>query len=208
MRFFRIRNGLLLTMIFISASAGSGPQKALDKNRLRVADFSGIELGAVLATIATDYSVTIGFEADPNNPRSPIEVRLRDVNFLQLIDGLVKADRRYEWGDQNGFIQVLPAQHGPSLLNQPIARFQVKDVSRELALNSLFGLPEVQTQAASLGLKVRTPADAARDEKLSFDLSGVTVRQVLNQIADQSGARFWIARKFSDGVYEIKLSCC
>jgi len=211
MKISQARIAASLTILCICAAAASAQKKPLDKETLRAADLNGIELGAVLASIAADYSVTIGFEAYPNRPQSPIEVHLRDVNYMQFIDGLVRADRRYQWHEHDGFIEVLPVNQEISLLETPIANFQVKDVSRELALNRLFGLPSVQAQALLMGLKVRTPlppAEKPRDEKLSFNLSGVTLRQALNLIARDSGARFWTARKSPDGTYEIKLSCC
>jgi hypothetical protein len=48
-----------LTILCICAAAASAQQKPLDKQTLRAADLNGIELGAVLASIATDYSVML-----------------------------------------------------------------------------------------------------------------------------------------------------
>ncbi len=36
----------------------------------------------------------------------------------------------------------------------------------------------------------------------------VTLRQALNRIADDSGAKFWVFRRYADGTFEITLSCC
>jgi len=173
-----------------------------------VADFQNIELGAILASIAEDYAVTIGYETDPRKPQSPIAVHLRDVDFKQFLDGVIGAEPRYQWREVDGVIEVRPVNAGASFLDTPIANFQVQDVNRELALNRLFGLPQVQAQALSMGLKVRTPlpGEKTKDEKLSFNLSGVTLREALNHIATDSGTRFWVARKLPDGTYEIKLS--
>jgi hypothetical protein len=105
------------------------------------------------------------------------------------------------------------AQPGPATTNQvvTIKSFQVKDVNRVVAFNRLLGLPEVQALASSMNLKMRPPnAPSARfkDEKLSFDLSGVTLRQALNRIAADSGGRFWVFRRYPDGTFEFSLSCC
>ena len=40
-------------------------------------------------------------------------------------------------------------------------------------------------------------------ERLDFDLSGVTLRHALNKVAEESGARFWILRRFPDRTFEI-----
>lgn len=198
-----------LSVVCVAVSLAAAQQRPLKTDQLRVADFNNIDMGAILETIAADYAVTIGFETDPNKPQSSIELHLRNVDFNQFVDGVVKADPRYQWREHDGFIEVVPVNQSVSLLDTPIASFQVKDVSRELALNRLFGLPHVQAQASTMGLKVRTPlpADKTRDEKLSFNLSGVSLRQALNLVARESGTQFWIARKLPNGTYEIKLSC-
>src|SRR5262245_60582431 len=91
---------LVLAVVFCAwTSLASAQQPLVQKDQLRVAEFHNIDLSRILAQIAADYSVTIGFEADQNKPQSPIEVSLRDVNFLQFMDGVVKADRRYQWGE-------------------------------------------------------------------------------------------------------------
>ena len=51
-------------------------------------------------------------------------------------------------------------------------------------------------------------SERVKDEKLSFDLSGLTLRQAFNRIAEDSGAKFWVFRRYADGTFEITLSCC
>ena len=97
------------------------------------------------------------------------------------------------------------------LLDTPIRSFQVKDVNRDLAVNRLLDFPEVRAVTLSTNLKPRPPyppSERTKDEKLSFNLSGVTLRQALNRIADDSGAKFWVFRRYADGTFEITLSCC
>ena len=201
---------LATIVIIVCAGAALAAGQKPRPEQLRVVEMSGVEMGALLATLALDCSVTIGFEADPNRPRSPIELHLRDVNCRQVIEGTVKAEPRYQLRESKWFMEVLPAKAGLSFLDTPIGSFQLNDVTRELAVNRVFGLPAVQAQALAMNLKVRTPLPPAegRNEKLSFDFSGMTLRQALNRIAEDSGAKFWSARKFPDGTYEIKLACC
>ena len=172
---------------------------------------NSIDMATILASIAADYKTTIGLEVDPGKPRSPITIDLRDVNFLQIIDGIVKAEPKYRWRENDGSIEVFPVNGGSSLLDTPIQSFHVKDVNRVVAINRLLGLPEVQAIASSMNLKLwppNTPSDRIKDEKLSFDLSGVTLRQALNRIAADSGGWFWVFRRYPDHTFEISLSCC
>ncbi len=173
----------------------------------RVVYFNDVDMAALLATLADDYENTIGFEADPDTPKPRISIKLRDVTFPQILDGIVKAEPKYRWRENDGNIEVVPLNAGSSLLDTPIQRFQVKDINRATAVYNLLVLPEVRAIAASMNLKLRPhgPSDRIKDEKLSFDLSGVTVRQALNRIATDSGGRFWVFRRSPDGTFEVTL---
>jgi hypothetical protein len=168
--------------------------------------FNSVDVGSILPHMAIDFGMTIGFEVDPEKPKSPIVLDLRDVTFPQILDGIVKAEPRYRWRENDGSIEVFPVRGGSSLLDTPIQSFQVKDVSRFAAINRLLSLPEVQAIASSLNLKMRPPIGLSEQtEKLSFDLSGVTLRQALNRIASDSGGRFWVFRRYPDGTFEVTL---
>jgi len=192
-------------------SVGSGQQRPGKTTTVREVQLKGIEMAHLLAVLAADYGVTIGLEVDPNKPNSQITLELRNVIFPQILDGIVQSEPRYQWRENDGCIEVLPVNGGLSLLDTPIRSFQVKDVNRDLAINRLLSLPEVQALALSMNLRPRPPhppSERAKDEKLSFDLSGVTLRQALNRIAEDSGAKFWVFRRYPDGTFEIILSCC
>jgi hypothetical protein len=170
-----------------------------------------MDMAAFLARLAAEYDITIGLEADPSKPKSQITLDLRDVTFSEILDGIVKSEPLYQWRENDGFIDVFPVNGGLSVLDTPIRSYKVKDINRDLAVNRLLGLPEVQALTSSMNLKPRPPyppSAQTKDEKLSFDVSGITVRQVLNQIARYSGAKFWVFRRYDDGTFEITLGCC
>jgi hypothetical protein len=204
-----IRAVFTITIIFFCSGLVNAQDKPLGEQRLRAIQYNGVRLAAVLATLATDYQITIGLEADPKKPESMVVIDLRDVVFRQILDGIVQAEPLYQWRDNNGAIDVLPVDGG--LLDARIHSFQLKDVNRALAVNRLFGLPEVRELMAAKQLRPRPPyqpADRIKDEKLSFDLRSVSVRQALNQIAHDSGANVWVFRSYPDGTYEVTMGCC
>jgi len=210
MRLKALMGILALACVWTPLSPGQQQPNRLEQ--VRMVHLNAIDMAAILANMAVDCQTTIGLEVDPEKPRSQITLDLRDVNFLQIIDGIVKAEPKYRWRENDGSIEVFPANGCSSLLDTPIQSFQVKDVNRVVALNRLLGLPEVQAMFSSMNLKLRPPnarAEREKDEKkLSFDLSGVTLRQALNRIAADSGTRFWVFRRYPDRTFEISLSCC
>jgi hypothetical protein len=189
--------------------SGRGQQVSPKSSPARVVQLNGIDMAGFLATIAADYEVTVGLEVDPNQPRSQLTLDLRDVNFQQILDAVVEAEPGYRWRENDGSIEVFPVKGASNLLETPIQKLQVKDVNRVLAINRLLALPEVQAMFSSMNLQLRPPSppsDRIKDEKLSFDLSGVTLRQALNRIATDSGTRFWAFRRYADGTFEITMA--
>jgi len=181
-----------------------GQQKPAKTSTLRVIQMNSVDMASLLATLAVDNEITIGLEVDPEKPGSQITLELRDVNFHQILDGIVRAEPGYRWRENDGSIELSPVGGGSSLLDVPIQSFQVKDVSRLGAINLLLNLPEVQAIASSMNLKQRPPIGLSEQtEKLSFDLRGVTLRQALNRIATDSGGRFWVFRRYPNGTFEV-----
>ena len=207
-----MRKKALAAVLFIlsSLSLANGQPVQSKSEIVRTVEFNNVDLGAALAAFAADYDVAIGLEADPEKPRSQISLHLQRVIFHQILDGIVQAEPRYDWREDNGNIDVFPLNRSFDLLDARIQSFQLKDVNRALALNRLFGLPEVQVLILSKNLKplLPNPSDRSKDEKLSFDLHNVTLRQALNQIAHESGSNFWVFRLYPNGTFEIKLQCC
>lgn len=180
----------ILALACLGTPLSPGQQQPTKSDPLRMVQMNSVEMATILANIAAEFKTVIGLEVDPDKPSSPITIDLRDVNFLQIIDGIVKAEPKYRWRENDGSIEIFPVHGGSSLLDTPIQSFQVKDVYPVEALNRLLGLPEVQAMALSMNLKIRpptAPSDRTKNVKLSFELSGVTMRQALNRIAADTG---------------------
>jgi len=207
-----MRKKALAVLLFVlsSLSLVNGQPRQNKSQILRAVEFNNVDMGAILASFAADYDVAIGLEADPEKPRSQISLHLERVVFHQILDGIVQAEPRYLWREDNGSIEVFPVNRRFNLLDARIQSLQLKDVNRTLAVNRLFGLPEIQALMLSNNLKpiLPNPSDRSKDEKLSLDLHDVTLRQALNQIAHESGSNFWTLRRYPYGTFEIKLQCC
>ena len=208
----RRKVAIAVSILLLSWWSAAGEQQKRNKSEtLSTVSFNNIDMAAALASFAADYDVAIGFETDPEKPQSQITLNLHGVNFSQILDGIVQAEPRYRWRENNGNINIVPINGGAGLLDSRIQSFQLKDVNRVLAANRLFGLPEIQTLLLSKGLRSRPPAplsDRLKDEKLSFDLQSVTLREALNQIAHDSGANFWVFRSYPDHTFAVNFFCC
>jgi len=208
-----MRKKALAVVLFVlsSLSLANGQPRQSKSEILRTVEFNNVDMGAILASFAADYDVAIGLDADPEKPRSQISLHLQRVIFPQILDGIVQTEPRYAWREDNGSIDVFPVYRSLDLLDARIQSLQLKDVNRALAINRLFGLPEIQALILSMNLKPlppNPPSDRIKDEKLSFDLRDVTLRQALNQIAHESSSKFWVFRRYPNGAFEIKLQCC
>jgi hypothetical protein len=207
----RRKVALAFSILLLSWWSAADGQERSKSEILSTVYFNNINMAAVLHSFAADYDVTIGLETDLEKPQSQITLNLHEVNFRQILDGIVQAEPRYRWRESNGSIDVVPINGGTGLLDFRIETFQLKDVNRVLAANRLFSLPEIRTVLLAKGLRpgpLNPPSDRIKDEKLSFDLRGVTLRQALNQIAHDSGANFWVFRTYPDHTFEVNFSCC
>ena len=131
----------MLAIACVCLPISGGAQKPTRTEQARRVVMNNIRMATILANIAVDYDVTISLETDPEKVDSQINLDLRDVHFTQILDGIVKAEPRYQWRERDECIEVFPVAGGSSLLDTPIQTFRVKDVNRDLALNRLLGLP-------------------------------------------------------------------
>ncbi len=203
---FTVRTVAVSALIAACALVSLAQVKPAKTDQLRMVQMNGVYFPALLAQLAADYDLTFSLEIDPAQPPAPVNVDLRGVNFAQLMDGLIKAEPGYQWRERDGGIEVYPAKASSNFIDTRITRFQVRDVNREAAISNLLATPEVYGQILSRNLKPlpqRPTAKQIQDEKLSIELTDVTVRQALNKIAELSGAKFWLFRSSPDGTFEI-----
>ena len=83
------------------------------------------------------------------------------------------------------------------------------DVEERAAINQLINLPEVQAVIRAMRMTHRDlgdPSTGRKGQKFSISLQGVTMREALNRVAKESGARFWIFRRDRNGIFSISNS--
>lgn len=200
-----------LTICGASASPTLGQQTVRLEKSIAVIKYGG-DMASLLEKLAESFGTTIGLEADPQHPKSYVQIDLRDATLRDALDAIVKSEPRYQWRESDGFIEVSPLKGSSPLLNTMISKFQVSDVERVEAVRQLMHLPEVQANMREMNLNLSefNRVSAGREgERLSMSLENVTLRQALHKIVTESGGRFWFSQRSvnRDGGELISISC-
>src|ERR1041384_808406 len=181
--------------------SGVSPQQQVPP-QLRVVRYDG-DMTRILAEMTNVYGVTVGLELDTQRYQR-VEMSLTDATLTDVLNAIVQSSKKYQWRQTDRFVEVWPLAGGNPLLETRISSFKVKDLSASEAFDQLFSLPEVQANMTTLNLKRRAPD--GRPEKLSssrfsVNLEGVTLREALNRIAQESHIEIWIFRNYPNGFF-------
>jgi hypothetical protein len=196
---------VLIVICGAAASRAIGQQPSANKNQpLRIVKYDG-DMANLLAQLAGSWGVTIGLETDPKQPKSEVSLYVRDATLSDVLNAIVKSAPRYEWRERDGCIEVLPIGSSSPILDTMINNFRVTDVDQTEAVNRLMSLPELR----GIGMGRRSPGSTltpTKNEKFSIKLDGVTLREALSRIANESGGRFWIFQTLDNGLFSISNS--
>jgi len=119
---------------------------------------------------------------------------------------IVQSSKKYQWQQTGRFVDVWPLAGSNPLLETRISSFNVKDVSPTEAFDRLFNLPEVQATMTGWNLKRRapdSPPGKLTSSRFSVNLEGVTLREALDKIAQESHIEIWIFRNYPNGFFSI-----
>jgi hypothetical protein len=206
-----------LVFVILTGALGVNAQAdAVKPVQLRVIKYHG-DMANLLANLAESDGTPIGLETDTTKQFSVITIDLENVTIREILNGVVQSEPRYRWRETDGAIDVVPANQTVSLMDTPVNTFKVSDVSPTEAIDQLLKLPEVESAFQLRGLRRSSSpvASATRrnearnsntEKKISLDLSGVTVRQVLHRIAAESDTKFWIFRRHGGGTFSLGTS--
>ena len=157
-----------------------------------------------LAGIPPAYGLTVGLELDTQRYHS-VTVSLQDATVTDVMNAIVQSSKKYQWRQSGVFIDVWPSAGGNPLLETRINSFNVKDLSVSDALDQLLNLPEVQQNMTDLHLKRRAPdvREKLSSSRFSINLEGVSLREALDKIAQESHLAIWIFRNYPNGFFSI-----
>lgn len=171
---------------------------------VRVIKFEG-DFTMCLAALPNIYGVTVGLEIDTQRHHK-VSLYLLDATATDIMNAIVQSSKKYQWQQTAGFIDVWPIAGGNPLLETKISSFNVKDVSPSEAFDQLLNLPEVQANMTTLNLKRRAPdvsPEKWKGSRFSLSLEGVSLREALDKIAQESHLEIWIFRNYPNGFFAI-----
>jgi hypothetical protein len=197
-----IAAAVILGVCGVSMSGVMAQQPALPP--VRVIQVHG-DMAALLASLANPYGVTIGLELDTQRYHQ-VSVSLMDATVTDVMNAIVQSSKKYQWRQTGGIVEVWPLAGSNPLLETRISSFNVKDVSPTEAFDRLFNLPEVQATMTGWNLKRRapdSPPGKLTSSRFSVNLEGVTLREALDKIAQESHIEIWIFRNYPNGFFSI-----
>lgn len=171
---------------------------------LRVIRYQG-DFTMIVAAMPGAYGVTVGLELDTQRYHI-VTLSVDDATLTDAMNAIIQSSKKYQWRQIGGFVDVWPLAGGNPLLETKINSFNVKDVSASEAFDRLFNLPEVQANMTTLNLKRREPEGVTgklSSAKFSVNLEGVSLREALNKIAQESHLEFWVFRNYPNGFFSI-----
>jgi len=162
------------------------------------------DMANLLGHLANDYRTPIGFELAAKQQGVLVNIDLRDVDFPQILDAIIKSAPGYRWRERESSIEVLPVEAANPFLDTIVSNFRVRDVDQGMAISQLLYQPEIRNAMRAMGLKPRDPVVLPGEKgKFSLTLGSLTMRQALNRIAKESGVWYWIFRSYSDSSFSI-----
>ena len=197
-----IAASVVLGICAVSTSVVMAQQPA--PRTVRVISYQG-DMTMLLAAMPSTFGVMVGLELGAEGYQ-PVRVSLQDATVTDVMNAIVQSSTKYEWQQTGEFVDVWPVTGSNPLLETRISSFNVKDVGASAAFDQLFNLPEVQASMTALKLKRRAPEGASvklTSSRFSLNLEGVTLRQALNRIAQESRIDIWVFRNYPNGFFSI-----
>ena len=199
---FKLIGAVVLGICAVAMSPVMAQQRV--PQPLRVIEYDG-DMTMILASLTDAYGVTVGLELDTQRYQR-VSLSLRDATVTEAMKAIVQSSKKYQWQQTGRFVDVWPLAGSNPLLETRISSFNVKDVSSSQAFDLLFNLPEVQASMTSLNLKRRVEdvsAGKLSSSRFSVNLEGVSLREALNKVAQESPVEIWIFRNYPNGFFSI-----
>ncbi len=185
---------ILITFLLSLSILGQQQARSPKSEVLRLVEYDG-DLTVLLAELARQYDVTLGFETVTQQPRPRVKFRVEEATRNQVFDAIVQADPQFQWRERDGVIEFFPVSGG-SFLDTAIGSLKLTNANWTQATDSLLNLPEARDGMLAFALnRHASKQDAPTGKPITVELTMVTVRDALNKLAAQTETHFWVSRQ-------------
>lgn len=207
---------LCVCRIFMSEARASD-QADLLSQPIRAVSIKGETIAFALDLLTSEYRIPIGIElADPKlSRRRKIDLDLPQTTVKEFLDSVVAKDPQYTWKLEGGVIHIWPLAGRDTLiatlLDTKISHFAVGDgASRYRIHGDLLDLPEIKTKLIVADVAPMIFANFSSMNKLDkgvvFEESDLTLRELLDKLAQKTKINRWVIRRWGDNNEFITLS--
>lgn len=154
----------------------------------------------VLARLAREYEVPIGFEESSKEHTIRMDLTLTNVTVRDVLDAVVQRDPRYEWLVIDDVINVRPKNRHDNVLNVRLDRLDLDLGDRAAAYEQIISQPRMKLKMKKLGvspLRMEFGSFAEIQTQANpIEINNVTLRRALNEIVKCTQAHFWIVARY------------
>ena len=194
--------GTLLPSFCSSQSLHNGAKTQVLEVRVSI-DATNADVSDVLRELAVNYHIPCGMEFissnDASSSKHKVTIHVVDQKVKDVLDRVVGQDPRYRWTLSDGTIDVMPSNKSDSILDIEIPAVHLHNATVNEASREIMGLEPVKASLDTRHLGAGEfhpwkPSQGTNDVRINIDSSPSTLRQLLNQIAQQT--QFWSAAQF------------
>jgi hypothetical protein len=169
----------------------------------RVTSFkiAGADMHVALQRLSATLKVPIGLEMisekEAGNQKVAFDLDLEDCSLREVLTAIVDRDRRYQWQETDGVVNIFPVQKQQTFLDIRIGDFILSDATKQEAVMIIANSSAVQERTQKLGITLRNFVDLHGDSQvkpLSLKLHNVEVRKVLNEIIKEEAGHYWLVQ--------------
>jgi len=194
--------GILLPSFCSSQDLHHGTKTRVLEVRVSI-DATNADVSDVLRELAVNYHIPCGMEFVSSNNASgskqKVTIHAVDEKVKDVLDSVVGQDPRYRWDLLDGTINVMPSNRSESILDVEIPAVHLHNATVNEASRQIMGLKPVRDRLDKHHLGAGEfnpwkPNQGVNEVRISIDSRSSTLRQLLNQIAQQT--QFWSAAEF------------
>jgi hypothetical protein len=184
---------------------------------IRAVSIKGETIAFALDLLTSEYRIPIGIELTDEKlgPRRKINLELPQTTLKEFLDAVVAKDPKYTWKLEGGVIHVWPVTDRDvliaTLLDTKISHFGVADGPTRYRIHyDILNLPEIQTKLIVADVAPMIFLNFASMDKLEkdvvFEESDLTLRELLDRLAQKTKIRRWVIRRWGDNNEYITLT--